>query len=82
VDFWRKKEKRKQKVLEGEQIEAAGEQSGRRSTALAVASHSRGCADPDNPLRNAVLFPGVITADHDRPFVVGRGGERRPRAIA
>jgi ATP-dependent Lon protease len=66
VDFWRKK---KAEVLEGE-VEAAGEESGaapgRRSTALAVRPI------PEDaliliPLRNAVLFPGVIS-----PITVGR----------
>jgi len=65
VDFWRKK-KEKTEVLEGEQIEAAGAQPGRRSTALAVRPI------PEDaliliPLRNAVLFPGVIS-----PITIGR----------
>jgi ATP-dependent Lon protease len=64
VDFWRKK-KEKEEMLEGEAIEAAGEQP-RRSTALAVRPV------PEDalilvPLRNAVLFPGVIS-----PITIGR----------
>jgi ATP-dependent Lon protease len=63
VDFWRKK---KQEVVEGETIEAAGDKAGTRSTALAVRPI------PEDaliliPLRNAVLFPGVIS-----PITIGR----------
>jgi ATP-dependent Lon protease len=65
VDFWRKK---KEAVVEGEKVEAAGEGSAMpgRSTALAVRPI------PEDaliliPLRNAVLFPGVIS-----PVTVGR----------
>jgi ATP-dependent Lon protease len=59
VDFWRKKK-------EEEVIEAAGPEQGSRSTALAVRPI------PEDaliliPLRNAVLFPGVIS-----PITIGR----------
>jgi ATP-dependent Lon protease len=58
VEFWRKKKE--------EVIEAAGEERGSRSTALAVRPI------PEDaliliPLRNAVLFPGVIS-----PITIGR----------
>jgi len=64
VDFWRRK-KEKAEVLEGEKVETAG-QAGSRSTALAVRPI------PEDaliliPLRNAVLFPGVIS-----PITIGR----------
>jgi len=66
VDFWRRK---KQDAVEAEPVEAAGTQSGKadsRSTALAVRPI------PEDalvliPLRNAVLFPGVIS-----PITIGR----------
>ena len=66
MDFWRK---RKEAVAAGEKVEAAGEDSvqpGGRSTALALRPI------PEDalilvPLRNAVLFPGVIS-----PVTVGR----------
>jgi ATP-dependent Lon protease len=70
VDFWRKK---KQEAVEGESrtetVEAAAGETGEkrgRSTALAVRPI------PDDaliliPLRNAVLFPGVIS-----PITIGR----------
>ncbi len=58
--------KKKQQAIEGETIQAAGEKAGRRSTALAVRPI------PEDaliliPLRNAVLFPGVIS-----PITIGR----------
>ena len=58
MEFWRKKKE--------EAIEAAGEEQGNRSTALAVRPI------PEDaliliPLRNAVLFPGVIS-----PITIGR----------
>ena len=58
MDFWRKKKE--------DVIEAAGEEQGSRSTALAVRPI------PEDaliliPLRNAVLFPGVIS-----PITIGR----------
>jgi ATP-dependent Lon protease len=64
VDFWRKK-KEKAEAVEGEKLEAAGENR-RSSTALAVRPI------PEDaliliPLRNAVLFPGVIS-----PITIGR----------
>ena len=60
------KKKRKQKAIEGETIQAAGEKPRSRSTALAVRPI------PEDalilvPMRNAVLFPGVIS-----PITVGR----------
>jgi len=67
VDFWHRK---KQDAVEVEAIEAAGEDAGeargRRSTALAVRPI------PEDalvlvPLRNAVLFPGVVS-----PITIGR----------
>ena len=66
MDFWRKK---KQDAVDVEAIEAAdehGQAPGRRSTALAVRPI------PEDaliliPLRNAVLFPGVIS-----PITIGR----------
>ena len=69
MEFWRRK-KDKEELLEGEAVEAAGSQEkaspGGRSTALAVRPI------PEDaliliPLRNAVLFPGVIS-----PITVGR----------
>ncbi len=58
--------KKKQQAIEGETIQAAGEKAGGRSTALAVRPI------PEDaliliPLRNAVLFPGVIS-----PITIGR----------
>jgi ATP-dependent Lon protease len=63
VDFWRRK---RQEVIEGETIEAAGEKPASGSTALAVRPI------PEDaliliPLRNAVMFPGVIS-----PITIGR----------
>jgi ATP-dependent Lon protease len=66
LDFWRKK---KQDAVDAEPVEAAGGQSGgpdSRSTALATRPI------PEDalvliPLRNAVLFPGVIS-----PITIGR----------
>jgi ATP-dependent Lon protease len=63
LDFWRRK---KQEAVEAEPIEAAGEQPEKRSTALALRPV------PEDaliliPLRNAVLFPGVIS-----PITIGR----------
>src|SRR5512147_711639 len=63
VEFWRRK---KQEAVDVEPVEAAGEKAGSRSTALAVRPI------PEDaliliPLRNAVLFPGVIS-----PITVGR----------
>ncbi len=67
MDFWRKK---KQDVIEAESVDAAGEQTGqtpgRRSTALAVRPIPRDALILI-PLRNAVLFPGVIS-----PIAIGR----------
>jgi ATP-dependent Lon protease len=65
VDFWRKKKE----VVEGDKVEAAADgaaEAAGRSTALAVRPI------PEDaliliPLRNAVLFPGVIS-----PVTVGR----------
>ena len=59
MDFWRKKK-------EEDVIEAAAPEQGSRSTALAVRPI------PEDaliliPLRNAVLFPGVIS-----PITIGR----------
>src|SRR5258708_33510149 len=67
LEFWRKK--KQEEVIEGETVEAAGQQAekaGRRSTALAVRPI------PEDaliliPLRNAVLFPRVIS-----PITIGR----------
>jgi ATP-dependent Lon protease len=65
VDFWRKK--KVQDVSDAETVEAAGEpKAGSRSTALAIRPI------PEDaliliPLRNAVLFPGVIS-----PITIGR----------
>src|SRR5688572_4103347 len=65
VDFWRKK--KLQDVSDAEAVEAAGEtKAGGQSTALAIR------AIPEDaliliPLRNAVLFPGVIS-----PITIGR----------
>ena len=64
MEFWRKK---KAEAVEAEQVEAAGsEKPDRRSTALATRPI------PEDaliviPLRNAVLFPGVIS-----PITIGR----------
>src|SRR5512147_849862 len=63
VEFWRRK---KQEAVDVEPVEAAGEKAGTRSTALAVRPI------PEDalvliPLRNAVLFPGVIS-----PITIGR----------
>jgi ATP-dependent Lon protease len=63
VDFWRKK---KQQVLEGSDDKPAAERRRAGSTAVAVRPI------PDDaliliPLRNAVLFPGVIS-----PIAIGR----------
>jgi len=63
VEFWRRK---KSEAVDAEQVEAAGEQASRRSTALATRPI------PEDaliliPLRNAVLFPGVIS-----PITIGR----------
>jgi ATP-dependent Lon protease len=66
LEFWRRK---KQDAVDAEPVEAAGGQSGTadsRSTALAVRPI------PEDaliliPLRNAVLFPGVIS-----PITIGR----------
>jgi ATP-dependent Lon protease len=67
VEFWRKK--KQEEIIEAESVEAAGgqaEKAGKRSTALAVRPI------PEDaliliPLRNAVLFPGVIS-----PITIGR----------
>lgn len=63
MDFWRR---RKQEVLEGNTDDAAKDKPGARSTSLAVRPI------PEDaliliPLRNAVLFPGVLT-----PIAIGR----------
>src|SRR5690349_5321335 len=66
MDFWRKK---KEDAVEAEPVEAAGQEgaaAGRRSTAVALRPI------PEDaliliPLRNAVLFPGVIS-----PITIGR----------
>ena len=63
MDFWRR---RKQEVLERTTDEAAKDMPGRRSTSLTVRPI------PEDaliliPMRNAVLFPGVLT-----PIAIGR----------
>ncbi|MDA0275695.1 MAG: LON peptidase substrate-binding domain-containing protein, partial [Proteobacteria bacterium] len=63
MDFWRR---RKQEVLEGNTDDAAKDKPDARSTSLAVRPI------PEDaliliPLRNAVLFPGVLT-----PIAIGR----------
>ena len=71
MEFWRRK---KSEAVDAEQVEAAGEQTSRRSTALATRPI------PEDaliliPLRNAVLFPGVIS-----PITIGRPATFRTSA--
>jgi len=67
MDFWRRrKQEPLQEALEGTTGDAAKDKPGRRSTSLAVRPI------PEDalilvPLRNAVLFPGVLT-----PIAIGR----------
>ena len=71
MDFWRKKKEKEAVVEDAEAIEAAAQEPGKsasRSTALALRPI------PEDalilvPLRNAVLFPHVISPEIGRAHV-------------